>query len=318
MGPIFIIGMPRSGTKLLREILNQHESISIPRAETGFIPYFVRRRSRYGDLKNKKNFQELFAEFTQTNFWHYMEGAEEIWRESKVYDHAGTHSMADTIEAIYRVHARFEGKQIWGDKTPDYIYHTPLLKSLYPNARFVHIIRDVRDFCLSTRNAWNKSIYRAAQKWVNGIEKVRKDRSSCTDYYEIKYEDLIGNPACETQKLCEWLGVRYDSSMIDLRNTIENIGNARNKVGILKHNHNKWMLELKKDEIRKIETISGRLLKELGYDTTCSTQNRPMTKTENWIHAAYDMLNLFLFRCKAYGKVTLAVVSLARDLKMKL
>ena len=89
------------------------------------------------------------------------------------------------------------GKIIWGDKTPNYLLYLPLLKTLFPKAKFVHIIRDVRDYCLSINAAWQKNPYRAAQRWHDSIKKCRKDGKTLPqgDYMEINYEALIDDPA---------------------------------------------------------------------------------------------------------------------------
>ena len=319
MNPIFIIGMPRSGTKLLREILNQHKDISIPLAETGFIPFFYRRRHKYGCLDDPKNFRKFYNDFKKTSFYYHIDMAHIIWYEPELYNSTQTHSMVNILTAIYRLHAVFEKKKIWGDKTPEYIYHTRLIKRLFPKARFVHIIRDVRDYCLSTRKAWNKNIIRAADKWVKGINIVRKDIALVRDdYYELTYERLIEDPDDEISKLCHWLDIKYTPDIIVLKRQVENLGDAKNKVGILSQNSKKWQSEFCLEEIQEIEAVAGKMLVTLGYDVKFSMGNKTLTKRENLLYAIADIYNLFIFRQNEYGSLSKASVRLFRDFKSKI
>lgn len=316
--PIFIIGLPRSGTKLLREILNQHDKVSIPRAETGFIPFFYYRRKFYKNLHVRKNFKKFYDDFKKTSFFYYINNADEIWTESGIYEYCTDHSISKILEAIYSLHAEFEKKPIWGDKTPEYLYHTRLIKKLFPNTRFIHIIRDVRDYCLSTRKAWNKNIYRAAQKWVDGIEFVRQETSTIKkDYYEIKYENLIDEPAYEVEKVCKWLGIKYTPDLIEIKGQIENLGDSKNKSGILMNNYEKWRFGLTPSEILKVEAIAGKMLLKLGYCVKSKQVQKPLTQIEKLFYGLDDILKLMIFRTKEYKNPTLAFKRLLRDLKFK-
>ena len=98
----------------------------------------------------------------------HLHGDMESWFQGITkWDYAGV------VEAYYKQYAENKHAQIWGDKTPGYLSHIPLLKRLYPQAKFIHIIRDVRDYCLSIHKAWNKNILRAAQRWSDDIMMVR-------------------------------------------------------------------------------------------------------------------------------------------------
>src|SRR3712207_7075395 len=101
---------------------------------------------------------------------------------------------AEVFEALVRhdVGAPRGSDLIWGDKSPMYTEHIGLLAELYPQARFIHIVRDARDCCLSAHNAWRKNMVRWAQRWAEGVTKARADGRRIPDrYLEIRYEDLL-------------------------------------------------------------------------------------------------------------------------------
>jgi hypothetical protein len=88
-GPIFIVGRPRSGTKLLRELLNQHSRISIPFWESSFIPAYAGRARTLGKLDEKKNLKTLVDWLSQTEFYREITGdrgypsiTKELWLSS--------------------------------------------------------------------------------------------------------------------------------------------------------------------------------------------------------------------------------------------
>jgi len=310
--------MPRSGTKLLREILNKHPFISIPKAESGFIPYYYKKRYSYGDLKKRKNFRKFFDDFRKTSFYSYIENSTEIWNEDKIYNSLSSFDLKEILNQIYKIHAEYEGKIRWGDKSPSYIFHADTIKKIFPNAIFIHIIRDVRDYCLSVRNAWNKNIYRAATKWVNGIEKIRCDLAEQkTLYYELKYENLIENPEKEIESLCKWIGIPFDKKMVDLDLPVENLGSTIGKNFIVKNNYKKWEFGFKKKEIYKIESLTGITMNKLGYVVTEPNNKDSLSRLQNTIYFLSDLWSLFHFRIKALKNPISAARWMLNDLKRK-
>ena len=115
-------------------------------------------------------------------------------------------NTADALRAFYELYAEKQGKERWGDKTPDYIKRMRQIKRVLPEARFIHVIRDGRDVTLST----NKRIVerghrdplpakRSARRWRNRIEKARADGPKLGEYLEIRYEDLVDRHRADAQ-----------------------------------------------------------------------------------------------------------------------
>ncbi|MBI4602227.1 MAG: sulfotransferase, partial [Planctomycetes bacterium] len=136
-GPLFVVGAPRSGTKLLRDLLNQHPRIGIPVAETHFIPGLVRRHGNPPRLEAAGGLEGLHREIRDTAFsWHMRRFGQEmpLERLEAVEDRS---SWAAILEAVLRFYAP-GGKApgfIFGDKTPSYLSHLRLLKEVFPPAR---------------------------------------------------------------------------------------------------------------------------------------------------------------------------------------
>ena len=118
VGPLFLVGRPRSGTKLLRALLNRHPEISIPFWESNFIPNLSSKAESFGNLKNRRNFHRFFRFFSQIEFFR-MIGKEHryahIVNEEFWYDAVNDFSYAGVIETFYTMYAQCDGKTIWGD-----------------------------------------------------------------------------------------------------------------------------------------------------------------------------------------------------------
>jgi hypothetical protein len=149
-----IVGVPRSGTTLLRLMLDAHPQFAIP-PETGFLPRAARLspplflRTRLFDLlthfprsaPNWADFHMDASEFQQA-----------LWQIRPF-------TVAEGVRAFYRLYAQHHRKTRSGDKTPLYALEMPAIRRLLPEARFIHVIRDGRDVALSLRKTWFTPLY---------------------------------------------------------------------------------------------------------------------------------------------------------------
>ena len=266
LGPVFVVGMPRSGTKLLRGLLNQHPLIKIDTTESDFLPYWINHWKRFGDLRKPETFTAFYMEACKLSYmkkkeaWGVRIGRDEWYEACEAFD------PASVFEALIKHHIGYQkhSATIWGDKTPSYLTKTAMLKRVYPRARFIHIVRDVRDFCLSIHKAWNKSMYRAAQRWTDDVAAARQNGHVHGDYLEIKYETLIGDAETELRRACEFLDLDYSLGMEMLSKSVEKTGDAKGAY-VDAANKAKYQKLMAQETILGIESIARNTLLEFGY-----------------------------------------------------
>ena len=212
--PFFIVGAQRSGTTMMRLMLNRHPEIAVP-FESGFIPVFVPLLERYGDLSRRENARRLLEDIAayplQRDRGGLIKNPETILKQPIT-------TYADLIDAIFTVDARARHKVRWGDKTPSYVTDLDVLWSLFPKCRIVHLVRDGRDVALSNRNVeWGiHSLPRAAADWRWKTTLGRKVGAVVAEHYlELKYEDLVLDPERSLRRVCAFLDATFDPVMLD-------------------------------------------------------------------------------------------------------
>ncbi len=188
-----------------------------------------------------------------------LESSKEACRR---YDAAGL------FEALVRIDvgASQESDIIWGDKSPSYIRHILLIASLYLHARFIHILRDARDYCLSINKAWGKDMLHVAQRWADDVDAANKAlRSSPNPDLLVRYEDLLAEPEVVLRRICVFLGINFEPAMLSLDRPSKNIGDAKGQTCIVADNQGKFKRNMTERTLRRIEEIVGEVLKSHGY-----------------------------------------------------
>ncbi len=255
--PVFIVGLPRSGTKLIRSILNGSSRIFIARIETDFLPYWVKKWEEFGDLSEISNFRKFYARCQRLPYFEYMHRENNIVGIDRWHSQCREFTPQAVFEALIKADAEFITGEIWGDKSPSYVEHLPLLKELFPDARVIHVVRDVRDYCLSIHAAWGKQPLRAAQRWVDGIAAARAASNAfTTDYLEVKYESVLESPVDTVKEMCDFLSIEFDPGMLEFTHATENIGAARFTKGIYAKNLRKYEYSMSEQQCLRIEQVA--------------------------------------------------------------
>jgi hypothetical protein len=250
--PIFIGGQRRSGTSLLRVLLNRHRNIAAG-PESKFVqdPSFI---AWHDDV----------ATTWTTWLERYGFGRTEVDR--------AVAAMVDNLFTRYQLR---EGKVRWAEKTPTNILRIDYLFRLFPHAQFIHVIRDPRDtYCsirqraLSDKPEWAKfRPRRAARDWCAAILAGKRFRP-CTDrYMEVQYERLVSEPGPVMKQALDFLQEPWDPNIL---NPDADNQEARSEAQVRRDVINsasvgRWRTELTIDEVTDVQRVAGELMIELGY-----------------------------------------------------
>ena len=270
-GPLFLVGFGRSGTKLLRAILAGHPRIVIGNVETNFLPSWIMNWGNYGDLSNRDNFDRFYAKVIEQPYFVYRRERSAAITADAWYATIVEFSAAGVFEALIRhdCGVLYDHEIIWGDKSPNNTRYVGLLKEAFPRAKFVHIVRDVRDVALSSVRAWGSNPIRVAQRWADSVLEPGKQATSFAgDLLEIRYEDLTNMPEMAIQNICGFLGIEYYVELINLRESPENLGDAKGRKAVMRRNSNKAMECFSTEDINRIEAVSSHALSHFRYRLT--------------------------------------------------
>jgi len=263
--PFFIVGSARSGTTLLRLMLNAHPEVGVP-PESRFIPELWPGH----DEVDVAQYLRKLEGHKRYAMWDLPVGAV----KAELGD-AGQVPYRKAIDATFRAWAAAHGKQRWGDKTPRYIEHMPLLLNLFPDARFIHLVRDGRNVALSYADVpfGPKTVAKAAELWAHRVRIGMKEGRAMEPghYIEMYYEDLIEDPAGEIKTLCEFIDLSFEADMLDYTEKARSAMLPRSKelnphVAEKPHAVRSWQNEMPDDQVEVFEAVAGDVLSELGYE----------------------------------------------------
>ncbi|WP_326635698.1 sulfotransferase [Streptosporangium sp. NBC_01755] len=272
--PIFVLGCPRSGTTMLQLMLHAHPRVAIP-PETRFMVSTYQRRLQFGDLNDAEHRREL-AEWVvdrrQTRFHELNLDRDEVL--GQIVD--GPPTLGSALGIVLRAYAARHGKPRWGDKRPSYFQYTDVLLRLFPDAQFVHLVRDGRDCVASLKEMpwYNGSVYSAVSAWAEAIDFARHGAPRLPEgsYHELRYEDLTAEPEAHLRRLCEFLGEDFHPAMCDPAAVAGIAVPARKTWHVRTHGEvttartGSWRERLDPGEISLCESVLGDRLETYGYE----------------------------------------------------
>jgi hypothetical protein len=275
---VFIVGCPRSGTTLLQRMVDAHPEVAITR-QSRFIPnYYEKRKGLTPDGLVTSDLVDRLVEERR------FKNLEVGWKElESLAGSGGQVPFESFVTGIFDHYGAIHGKRLVGDKTPRYVRSIPTLHELWPETKFVHLIRDGRDVCLSMMN-WKKAdssagrfatwkedrVSTGALWWELNVRLGRQDGGSLTPdlYHEVRYEALISEPEGTCEALCSFLGLPYDNAMLHFHEGREKADpnlDAKKGWRPLTPGLRKWSEQMSDEDLRRFEAAAGTLLDELGY-----------------------------------------------------
>jgi Sulfotransferase family len=287
----FVVGVARSGTTLLRLMLDAHPDLAVP-PETNLIPRLI-KICRRPDATPKGAVDFLSSHRKWNDFG--IESEDVLERMSAAPEFTPTAA----VRAFYDAYAARFGKPRWGDKTCDHARRMPLIGTTLPEARFVHLIRDGRDATLSWRRFRTLrgvdplTIEHRAWAWSSKIIETRVKARRVAHYMEVRYEGLVSDPEATLREICEFVELPYDERMLAYhRSSPERLAElagglppskrrgrqltAEDRLGPHRltseppraDRAGAWRKQMTEAEVKEFEVIAGELLVDLGYGTT--------------------------------------------------
>jgi hypothetical protein len=211
-GPFFIVGCPRSGTTLLQRMLDAHPDVAVA-PETFFIRRFWKRRTEYGDLQRDAAFERLLRDIMAIPEFEEMELAPDAFAAAA---RDADRSYAALFRLLLRQFAEQRAAQVVGEKTPNHVLYLPTLHDFFPDARFIHLVRDPRAVVNSWRSVpWSSGrAWRDAEVWVEYVAAGRAAGSLLGEALQVvHFETLVRAPEQTLRRVCAHLALDYDPAM---------------------------------------------------------------------------------------------------------
>jgi Sulfotransferase family len=283
--PIFLVGCPRSGTTLLQQMLDAHPSVAIA-PETHFIRLFWLRRDRYLDLAEDENYRRLLAdlialpEFNEMglNPQHFSERA---WQQERTFP--------NLFHLLLEQFAHKQGVGIVGEKTPNHVLHLTALQQFFPDARFVHIVRDPRAVVNSWRTVpWSTgSIAGDAEMWRYYVSAARYSPASVqSTLLTLHYEQLVLEPEANLRSLCTFLNLEFTPAMLAYyQHYSQRVNVTRepwkaNAIHPVSHTSlHRWKTDLSAADIAAIEAVTWFEMRHFHYSTETPSITLPAKAT---------------------------------------
>jgi hypothetical protein len=272
--PIYIIGTERSGSNLLRLVLNAHSRIAVPHP-LHLMRYFAPTEPSRGDLGDPAVFGRLVDEILLLKRVHIHPWTTPIDRQ-RVMDEAQPRDSLGVLAALYDQVREAEGKARWGCKSTFMVHYADRAVARDPGARFILLVRDPRDVAASSR----RSVFSPYHPWLTArlwreqqeIGLALQERLGEEQVHLLRYEDLLADPEASVRGLCGFLDEPFEPAMLRFHEGRE----AKTSAGlseswqntarpVLAGNAGKYRQHLDPLEVEMVEAVCGQLMRRLGY-----------------------------------------------------
>ncbi len=273
--PVFLVGSERSGTTLLRLMLDQHPDIAF-NLESEFLVTRIGDNGEFPDVREYRVFLEHDRVFRHSEF-----------RIDESLDFASL--LNDFLE---QKRSRDGKKKVGATIHFDF----EKIRRVWPNARYIYLYRDGRDVARSVVGmGWAGNVYVAADWWISAEEEWSRLRShlSSEDWIEVRYEELIGQTEKELRRICEFIGVPYSERMFDY---VENSSYGLPDTSL----NYQWKARMRRRDIQRLEARIGDRLRARGYELSSFPPVRPGA-FERAALRLHSRLGVFAHRVRKYG-----------------
>ena len=289
--PFFVVGCDRSGTTLLRLILDRGGEVAIPTESMTLVDF---AREADAPLATDAAFDRL---------------ARAVWRHPKIREwglagnpprregRTGAAAYRAALEAPYLAYARGRGAARWADKTPLYVLHAGLIRRTFPEARIVHIVRDGRDVALSLLRVpfGAANVWAAAHQWRDAVDAGDAAAERYGDaVLTVRYEDLVAEPEATVRRVCAFCELTFRPEMLAVERTgADRLIRGQESwftqlgAGITTASAGRWRTQMSPARQAVFTSIAADALRRHGYDVPAEPATPPPVPA-----AAYAAHNL--------------------------
>jgi hypothetical protein len=268
--PVLVLGVRRSGTTLLRVMLDRHSELAVP-DESYFVPQLADRHLRHVD---PDEFVDDLRRIDTIAEW-------EVPLDKVRARLTERMPIGAAIATVYAVYADERGKPRWGDKTPMYMQNLRLLERLFPDALFVHLIRDGRDAAMSflsmpaglMTETWMqpRSVAGFACQWRIEVKAAQHLGRRVGDerYLEVRYEDLVDDVESAVRRISAFARLPYEEAMADYAGNVD-VSSKPHQQSLRRPptaGLRDWRVQMAPEDVGAFDQVAGDLLAELGYET---------------------------------------------------
>jgi Sulfotransferase family len=277
---VYVVGCPRSGTTVVQRMLDAHPDVAVSRS-THWVTLPLRDAA--WSLADGRVTPELAEQVVGFRRFPKMDVDPDAVR--RLAATAPPPTYEDFVRGVYALFAGGRQKGLAGDKTPAYVRWIPALADWFPTARFVHVVRDGRDVCLSLLDPKNEKkraqlaafstwvddpVATAALRWEWDVRLGREGGAAvgADRYLELRYEALVGDPDAACRSLCTFLGLEAREEMVRFHEGRSRPGegrDAKHAWGPVTAGLREWRRDMAAGDRARIEAVAGPLLDELGY-----------------------------------------------------
>jgi Sulfotransferase family len=275
--PILMIGVRRSGSNLLRVMLNEAPGIVAPHP-----PHILLRMTPlvplYGHLADSENFMALVEDVCRLVELNPVPWEGVTLDRGDIARRCRSRTLVAIFGAIYDCATETWAARDWVCKSLENIHHLGEVESYFSDPKYIYLYRDGRDVAASMRKAiiGEKHVYHIAREWMRVQRLALGHRASIPPrrFISVSYEELTGQPEATIGRLCAFLSVSYNERMLqfhtsdEARRTAESSGALWGNVAkpLMTNNTRKFVRELSEEEIGIFESIAGDELDALGYE----------------------------------------------------
>lgn len=317
----FILCKGRSGSTLLQMLLNGHPQVQVPLESRFFIYLHQKYASKTSWTAKDLNqfYKDLFLDDRFREFWK----ADRVQLQKALEKEPANTTFARLYKIVCLYHEFEKTKvdiQLIGDKNPVNCLFIPEIKRAFPKAKFIHLVRDPRDVCLSQITNFSiESLAIAAQKWKLFNKTVERHKAQDpSGFFTLRYEDLVKNPEKSIKEICSFLEIDFRENMIDTNKRNRDYSQIDEALEIEKKHGNvnkpistksigKWQKNFTAEQVKKVEGIVKPLMKRYQYEPTFA-ETQPATLTEK-LYFRFKMARL-----KAYYKSPVSLRKFYRKL----